>query len=64
MKEILETEEPLQNRDEVLRVEDRATWQMVKRYRASVLWSAFVGMAGVNWGMDVLVRIPPFRGMW
>lgn len=59
MKEILETEEQhLRNRDGAARggLEDRATWQMVKRYRASVMWSAFVGMAGVNWGMDVLVR--------
>lgn len=59
MKEILESEEHLHTQDAETRgLEDRATWQMVKRYRASVMWSAFIGMAGVNWGMDVLVRIP------
>ena len=36
--------------------EKSTKWQMISQYRAAVLWSAFVGLAGVNWGMDVLVR--------
>ena len=35
----------------------QTTWQMVSQYRAAVLWSAFVGLAGINWGMDVLVSL-------
>jgi len=36
-------------------VEQPSTWQMVLRYRGAILWSAFIGQAGINWGMDVLV---------
>ncbi|CAG8978802.1 hypothetical protein HYALB_00012636 [Hymenoscyphus albidus] len=70
LKEILEgsgEEHRLtQGNGERREVEDRATWQMVKRYRASVMWSAFVGMAGINWGMDVLlsngiISVPAFQ---
>jgi hypothetical protein len=32
-----------------------STWHTVVRYRRAVLWSSFIGMAGINWGMDVLV---------
>ena len=33
----------------------QSTWQMVLQYKAAVLWSAFIGLAGINWGMDTLV---------
>jgi len=36
-----------------------STWQLVLQYRAAVLWSAFMGLAAINWGMDVLVSTPP-----
>ncbi|KAN0096053.1 MFS general substrate transporter [Hyaloscypha variabilis] len=32
-----------------------STWQLVLQYRAAVLWSAFMGLAAINWGMDVLL---------
>ena len=32
-----------------------STWQMVVQYKTAVLWSAFMGLAAINWGMDVLV---------
>ena len=35
--------------------EQLSTWQMVLKYRGAILWSAFIGMAGINWGIDVLV---------
>ena len=34
---------------------EASTWQTLVKYRGAVLWSAFIGLAGVNWGMDVLV---------
>lgn len=37
--------------------EQTSTWQMVLRYRGAIIWSAFIGLAGINWGMDVLVRL-------
>lgn len=38
-------------------VDDRkkSTWQMVIQYKKAVLWSAFMGLGAVNWGLDVLV---------
>ncbi|KAH8679073.1 general substrate transporter [Tricladium varicosporioides] len=39
---------------------------MLKLYKAAVLWSAFIGLAGINWGMDVLlsngvISVPSFQ---
>jgi len=36
--------------------EQLSIWQMLRRYRGAIIWSAFIGLAGINWGMDVLVR--------
>jgi hypothetical protein len=36
---------------------ERSTWQTLVKYKGAILWSAFVGLAGINWGMDVLVSI-------
>jgi len=35
-----------------------STWKMVLQYKTAVLWSAFIGLAAINWGMDVLVSMP------
>lgn len=35
--------------------EPKTTWQMASQYRAAILWSSFIGLAGINWGMDTLV---------
>jgi hypothetical protein len=53
-KAIVEVEQTSQvsSGDEV----KKSTWQMVIQYKAAVLWSAFVGLGAINWGMDVLVR--------
>jgi hypothetical protein len=42
---------------EIFSIDDakKSTWQLVLQYKAAVLWSAFIGLAGINWGMDVLV---------
>jgi hypothetical protein len=40
----------------------QSTWQMVLQYKTSVLWSAFMGLAAINWGMDVLVNPSPPLG--
>lgn len=32
-----------------------STWAVVKRHRVAVLWSAFIAIAAINWGMDALV---------
>lgn len=34
----------------------KSTWQLVSQYRYAILWSTFIGLAGINWGMDTLVR--------
>ncbi|TVY47412.1 General alpha-glucoside permease [Lachnellula occidentalis] len=46
--------------------EQLSTWQMVLRYRGAIIWSAFIGLAGINWGMDVLlsssvISVPSFQ---
>ncbi|PMD36276.1 MFS general substrate transporter [Hyaloscypha variabilis F] len=43
-----------------------STWQLVLQYRAAVLWSAFMGLAAINWGMDVLLadRLQYFIIYW
>ncbi len=33
----------------------KTTWQMASQYRAAIFWSSFIGLAGINWGMDTLV---------
>jgi len=30
-------------------------WQILRVYKAALLWSAFMGLAGINWGLDVMV---------
>jgi hypothetical protein len=32
-----------------------STWAVMKRHRVAVLWSAFIAIAAINWGMDALV---------
>ncbi|PQE07636.1 maltose permease protein [Rutstroemia sp. NJR-2017a BBW] len=32
-----------------------STWAVMKRHRVAVLWSAFVAIAAINWGMDALM---------
>ncbi|KAK0124914.1 hypothetical protein ONS96_008791 [Cadophora gregata f. sp. sojae] len=44
----------------------KSTWQLAYQYRAAILWSAFVGLAGINWGMDTLlsngvIAVPSFQ---
>ncbi|TVY13181.1 General alpha-glucoside permease, partial [Lachnellula arida] len=46
--------------------EHTSTWQMVLRYRGAIIWSAFIGLASINWGMDVLlsssvISVPSFQ---
>jgi hypothetical protein len=41
--------------DSILDEQKKSTWQMVIQYQAAVLWSAFIGLGGINWGLDVLV---------
>ena len=43
---------------EVEETKKESTWQMIAKYKSAVFWSSFVGLAGINWGMDVLVRTP------
>jgi MFS transporter, SP family, general alpha glucoside:H+ symporter len=38
----------------------QSTWQMIIQYKTAVLWSAFMGLAAINWGMDVLVSTVHF----
>jgi hypothetical protein len=33
----------------------QSIWPMGLQYKTAVLWSAFMGLAAINWGMDVLV---------
>lgn len=33
----------------------QSTWQVVVQYKTAVLWSAFMGLGAINWGLDVLV---------
>ena len=35
----------------------QSTLQMVLQYKKAVLWSAFMSLAAINWGMDVLVGL-------
>lgn len=38
-------------------------WQMLRVYKTAILWSAFMGLAGINWGLDVLVgKSPEYLG--
>jgi hypothetical protein len=30
-------------------------WQILKRHQAVIYWSIFMGLAGINWGLDVMV---------
>lgn len=30
-------------------------WRTLRVYKTAILWSAFMGLAGINWGLDVLV---------
>ncbi|KAL5325773.1 hypothetical protein ACEPPN_006906 [Leptodophora sp. 'Broadleaf-Isolate-01'] len=46
--------------------EPKTTWQMASQYRAAILWSSFIGLAGINWGMDTLlsngvIAVPSFQ---
>lgn len=36
----------------------QSAWQIVLQYKVAIFWSAFIGLAGINWGMDVLVSLP------
>jgi hypothetical protein len=36
-----------------------STLQMILQYKTAVFWSAFMVLAAINWGMDVLVSTPP-----
>ncbi|KAE9371115.1 MFS general substrate transporter [Stipitochalara longipes BDJ] len=43
-----------------------STWQMVFQYKTAILWSAYMGLAAINWGMDVLlsngvISVPLFQ---
>lgn len=57
MKEILESTSSGSEASSSANAEKLTTWQMVLRHRGAILWSAFVGLAGINWGMDVLVSL-------
>lgn len=35
----------------------KSTWELLSQYKAAIFWSAFMGLAAINWGMDVLVRL-------
>jgi hypothetical protein len=59
VQEVKETvEEDALNTTEIISADDskKSTWEMVLQYRTAILWSAFMGLAAINWGMDVLVR--------
>jgi SP family general alpha glucoside:H+ symporter-like MFS transporter len=30
-------------------------WETVLQYKAAILWSAFIGLAGINWWIEMLV---------
>lgn len=72
MQEVKETaamvEEDALSTMEIVPVGDskKSTWGMVLQYRIAVLWSAFMGLAAINWGMDVLlsngvISVPSFQ---
>jgi SP family general alpha glucoside:H+ symporter-like MFS transporter len=53
VKEVVETD--ITGEESALDETKLSTWQMVIRYKPAVLWSAFMGLAAINWGMDVPV---------
>lgn len=61
-------EEDVVSTSEILSTDDskKTTWELLQQYRAAVLWSAFMGLAAINWGMDVLlsngvISVPSFQ---
>lgn len=34
---------------------DTRSWQFFNAHKYVLLWSAFMGLAGINWGLDVMV---------
>ncbi|TVY81109.1 General alpha-glucoside permease [Lachnellula suecica] len=43
-----------------------STWQLALKYKTAVFWSAFIGLASINWGMDTLlsngvIAVPSFQ---
>lgn len=53
VKEVVEVEQTSQQSLAVDR--KKSTWQMAIQYKSAVLWSAFMGLGAINWGLDVLV---------
>lgn len=51
-------EEDVLSTTDIISTDDssKSTWELLSQYRAAILWSAFMGLGAVNWGMDVLVR--------
>lgn len=43
------------NNEQVETLSGLSSWRTLRVYRAAILWSAFMGLAGINWGLDVMV---------
>lgn len=64
VKEVVEVEQTSQQSLAVDR--KKSTWQMAIQYKSAVLWSAFMGLGAINWGLDVLlsngvISVPSFQ---
>ncbi|KUJ16433.1 general substrate transporter [Mollisia scopiformis] len=61
-------EEDAVSTTEIISINDskKSTWELLSQYRAAILWSAFMGLGAINWGMDVLlsngvISVPSFQ---
>jgi hypothetical protein len=58
MRDVVE-DEMMSEESSVDKSKQSSTLQMILQYKTAVFWSAFMGLAAINWGMDVLVSTPP-----
>ena len=64
MNEIVQDPDPAKGKkddvvDDQVQTNIMSGWKTLQVYKAALLWSGFMGLAGINWGMDVMVGYHP-----